>query len=310
MKKAKTYITAAITGAIHTPSLSEHLPITEQQIIDQAVDAHAAGAAIVHIHARNPENGQPSVDKSVLGTIVSGIKKRCNVVICITTGAGLGMSTEERVSAVPEFQPEIASCNAGSFNFYIAPIADKLTSPKFDWEIPYLENTKDFVFSNTFKGISHFVTTMYKHGTLPEFEIYDVGMINNIKYLRDKGIIKGVVYLQFVMGIMGGLPATVDNLVYMNKTARELLGEGNYIWSCAAAGRNQFKLVPAALAMGGNARVGLEDNLYLRPGVLAKNNAEQVAQIRNIAELMGCEIASSDDVREALKLKGADKVNF
>lgn len=310
MKKSQIYITAAITGAIHTPSLSEYLPITEQQIIDQAVDAHAAGAAVVHIHARDPKTGQPSVDKKVLGSIVSGIKKRCNVVICITTGAGLGMSSEERVSAVPEFEPEIASCNAGSFNFYIAPIAGKLTNPKYDWEIPYVENTEDFVFSNTFRGISHFVTTMYKHGTLPEFEVYDVGMISNIRQLRDKGVIKGIIYLQFVMGIMGGLPATVENLAYMHKTARELLGEGNYVWSCAAAGRNQFKLVPAAIAMGGNARVGLEDNLYLRPGVLAKSNAEQVAQIRQIAELMGCEIASSDDVREELKLKGIDKVKF
>lgn len=308
--KNHIFITAAITGAIHTPSLSEYLPVTEQEIIDQAVDAHTAGAAVVHIHARNPQTGQPSVDKSILGTIVSGIKKRCDVIICITTGAGLGMSNEERVSAVPAFQPEIASCNAGSFNFYIAPLAGKLANPKYDWEIPYVENTEDFVFSNTFRGITHFVTTMYQYGTLPEFEVYDVGMLNNIRQLRDKGVIKGVIYLQFVMGIMGGLPATVDNLAYMNKTARELLGEGNYVWSCAAAGRNQFKLVPAALAMGGNARVGLEDNLYLRPGVLARSNAEQVAQIRRIAELMGCDVATSAEVRKELKLKGGDKVAF
>ncbi len=310
MKKSKIWITAAITGSIHTPSLSEYLPVTEQQIIDQAVGAYEAGAAVVHIHGRNPETGQPSVDKQILKSIVSGIRKRCDVVICVTTGAGLGMSLEERVSGIPLLQPEVASCNAGSFNFYIAPIAGKLTNPKFDWELPYVENTEDMVFSNTFRGISKYVTTMYENGTLPEFEVYDVGMINNIKYLRDKGVIKGIIYIQFVMGIMGGLPATVENLAYMTKTARELLGEGNYVWSCAAAGRSQFKLVPAAIAMGGSARVGLEDNLYLRPGVLAKSNAEQVEQIRKIAELMGCGIATPAEVREELKLKGADKVNF
>lgn len=310
MSTPKIHITAAITGAIHTPSLSDHLPVTEREIIDQAVGAHEAGAAVVHIHARDPQTGKPSVDKEILRTIVSGIKERCDVIICVTTGAGLGMSIEERVSGVPLLQPEIASCNAGSFNFYIAPIAGKLTNPKFDWELPYVENTEDLVFSNTFRGVSQYTATMYEYGTLPEFEVYDVGMINNIKYLRDKGVIRGVIYIQFVMGIMGGLPATVDNLAYMNKTARELLGEGNYVWSCAAAGRNQFKLVPAALAMGGNARVGLEDNLYLRPGVLAKSNAEQVEQIRKIAELMGYGIATPAEVREKLKLKGGDRVNF
>lgn len=305
----KIFITAAITGAVHTPSLSEYLPVTPEQIIEQAVGAHAAGAAVVHIHARNPETGAPTQDQSLMRQILTGIKSRCDVIVCVTTGAGLGMSLEERLASVPAFKPEIASCNAGSFNFYIAPIAGKLTNPKFDWEIPYVQGTEDFVFSNTFRGISKYVETMYANGSLPEFEVYDVGMINNIAYLRDKGIIKHPIYIQFVMGIMGGIPATVQNLAYMVDTAQKLLKE-DYVWSCAAAGRNQFPLVSAAMAMGGNARVGLEDNLYLRPGVLAKSSAEQVTQVFEIAERMGFKIASSSEAREKLRLKGIDKVAF
>ncbi|MDR1241309.1 MAG: 3-keto-5-aminohexanoate cleavage protein [Deltaproteobacteria bacterium] len=309
---AKIYITAAITGAIHTPTLSEHLPVTEQEIIEQAIGAHEAGAAVVHIHGRDPNTGQPSVDKKVIGNILSGIRKHCNVIICLTTGAGLGMSLEERVSGVPLFKPEIASCNAGSFNFYLGPLArhKKMSSPKHSWEVPYLENTEDFVFSNTFKGLRHYVRIMYENGSLPEFEVYEVGMINNLAYLRDEGTIKGKIYIQFVMGIMGGIPSTVDNLVFMRKTADELLGRDGYIWSCAAAGRAQLPLVSAALAMGGNARVGLEDNLYLKPGVLAKTSAEQVTAIRSIAEIMGHELADSNEVRAILNLKGSDKVAF
>jgi uncharacterized protein (DUF849 family) len=309
---AKIYITAAITGAIHTPTLSEFLPVTEQEIIDQAVGAYEAGAAVVHIHGRDPKTGQPSVDKEVIGKILSGIRKRCNVIICLTTGAGLGMSLEERVSGVPLFKPEVASCNAGSFNFYLGPLArhKKMSNPKNAWEMPYLLNTEDFVFSNTFKGLRYYLRTMYENGTLPEFEVYEVGMINNLAYLREEGTLKGPIYIQFVMGIMGGIPATVDNLVYMHKTADELLGRDGYIWSCAAAGRAQLSLVSAALAMGGNARVGLEDNLYLRPGVLAKSSAEQVTAIRSIAETMGHEIADSGAARAILKLQGNDKVSF
>lgn len=305
----KIFITAAITGAIHIPTMSEYLPVKPDQIIDQAVGAYEAGAAVVHIHARNPETGAPSQDPNIMRQILTGIKSRCDVIICVTTGAGLGMSVEERLIGVPTFKPEIASCNAGSFNFYIYPIAEKIKSFKHDWELPYLEQTDDFIFSNTFKGVRKYVETMYAHGTLPEFEVYDVGMINNIAYLKNKGVIKSPIYIQFVMGIMGGLPATVPNLAYMVTTAKQLLGD-DFVWSCAAAGRHQFHLVPAAMAMGGNARVGLEDNLYLRPGVLAKNSAEQVTQIREIAERMGYEIASTTEARDILKLKGIDKVAY
>jgi uncharacterized protein (DUF849 family) len=309
-EQRKTIITAAITGAIHTPSMSDYLPTTPQQIIDDAVKAYEAGAAVVHIHARNPETRQPSSDIDIYREIVSGIKKRCNVVICVTTGGGLGMSLEQRIATVPALKPEIASCNAGSIDFVLTPAADTIKQPKYDWEIPYLRNTWDMVFANTFKGIEFYVKTMYEQGTCPEFEVYDVGMINNIAYLRSKGIIKNPVYIQFVMGILGGIPATIENLAFMLKTANDLLGAGTFNWSCAAAGRHQFTLTTAALGMGGHVRVGLEDNLYLRKGVLAKSSGEQVAQLKEIMTRLSIEAASPDEARKILGLKGIAKVAY
>ena len=304
----KIIITAAITGGIHTPSMSPYLPITPQEIIEDAVGACKAGAAVVHIHARDPQTGRPSPDINTVREIVSGIKQRCNVAICITTGGGLGMTIEQRIAVVPAMKPELASCNAGSVNFVLEPAAERITAPKFDWEIPYLKGTWDMIFQNTFKGIEHYVTTMYENQTCPEFEVYDVGMINNVAFMLGRGIIKRPIYIQFVMGILGGIPATIENLSFMVKTARTQLGDFN--WSCAAAGKTQFSLTAAAAAMGGNVRVGLEDNLYLRPGVLAKSSAEQVLQIRSIVEILGLEIASPDDARQILGLKGIDKVAY
>lgn len=230
---SKVIITAAVTGGIHTPSLSPYLPVTEQQIIDDAVSAYKAGAAVVHVHARNPQTGQPSSDKSYFKTILSGIKAQCDVIVCLTTGGALGMTLEERVSPVPVFKPELASCNAGSFNFYIGGLAKNknMKNPKYDWEVPYLVGTEDLIFSNTFKGIRYYTQTMYANQTLPEFEVYDVGMVNNLAYLRNEGELKGTLYIQFVMGIMGAMPATVDNLSYLRRTADELIGRGNYVWS-------------------------------------------------------------------------------
>lgn len=306
----KTIITAAITGAIHVPSMSPYLPITQQQIIDDAVHAAEAGAAVVHIHARNPQTGQPSVDMEIMHEIVSGIKQRSDVVICITTGAGLGMSLEERLRAVPSMQPEIASCNAGSFNFVISGIADKLSNPKFDWEIPYLKNTDDYVFANTYRGLEHYIRTMNEYDTMPEFEVYDVAMINNLAHFKRKGVITKPVYIQYVMGIQGGLPAKVDHLVYMRQVTRELLGDTDVIWSCAGAGKNQLPMAAATLALDGNVRVGLEDNLYVKSGVLARSSAEQVKQVRTLAETMNKEIATPSEARKILSLKGLDKVKF
>lgn len=298
----KVIITAAVTGAVHVPSMTPYLPITPEQIINDAVKACEAGASVVHIHARDPQTGRPTSDLDLMAEIVNGIKLKSDVVICITTGGAIGMTLEERLVAVPTFKPELASCNAGSVNFVLAPAAEKIKEPKFDWEIPFLEGTKDLVFANTFKGLEYYIHTMNEHGTLPEFEVYDMGMINNIAYFVKKGIVKKPIYLQFVMGVLGGIPASVENLVLLVKTAREQLGD--FVWSCAAAGKYQLPLTTAALTLGGNVRVGLEDNIYSKPGVLAKSSSEQVAIIRNIAEHLGKEIATPNDARARLNLKG------
>ena len=304
----KVIITAAMTGSIHTPSMSPYFPHTPEQIIADAVKAHAAGAAVVHIHARNPQDGSPSPDLEIMKEIVTAIKTQCDAVICISTGGAVWMTSEQRLAPAAALKPELASCNAGSVNFVYSPAAEKLVNPQYDWEIPHLKRSDDMVFTNTFTGLEYYITTMNEHEIHPEFEVYDIGMINNIAYFYNKGLIKKPIYLQFVMGILGGIPATVDNLVYMVKTAREQLGE--FVWSCAAAGRAQFPLVTTALAMGGNARVGLEDNLYLRSGVLAKSSAEQVTQIKEIGERLGLEFATSDEARRILELKGIAKVNY
>ncbi len=307
-KQNKIIVTAAVTGATHTPGLSPYFPSTPDEIIADAVKAHAAGAAVVHIHARDPKDCSPTPELAIMRDIASSIKKQCNAVVCVTTGGAVRMTSEERLAPAVDLKPELASCNAGSVNFVFADLATKLHKPRFDWEIPYLQKTNELVFTNTFTGLEYYLKTMKEHGIKPEFEVYDVGMVNNIAYFREKGLIEEPVYLQFVMGILGGIPATVDNLVYLVKTAREQIGD--FVWSCAAAGKAQFPLVTAALAMGGNARVGLEDNLYLKPGVLAKSSAEQVTMIIEIAERLGLEIASSDEAREILSLKGIDKVNY
>ncbi|MEQ3306520.1 3-keto-5-aminohexanoate cleavage protein [Fusobacterium varium] len=295
----KTIITAAITGAVHIPSMSEYLPVTPQQIIDDAVAAYEAGAAVVHIHGRKEKNGEPTGDPEIMKNIVEEIRKRCNVVIGITTGGAIGMSSEERLAAVPFCKAELASCNAGSVNFCFSPIADKIKIPKYDWEIPFVKNTYDLPFVNTFQGIEDYIKVMGENGTKPEFEVYEVGMINNIAYFMKKGLLKGPIYLQFVLGIMGGLPATVDNLLFLYNTAKKQLGD-NFVWSCAAAGKDQFNIVTTAVILGGNARVGLEDNLYIKKGQLAKSNAEGVKNIKEIVELLGKEIATPEEARKIL----------
>ena len=295
----KTIITAAITGAVHIPSMSEYLPVTPQQIIDDAVATYEAGAAVVHIHGRKEKNGEPTGDPEIMKNIVEEIRKRCNVVIGITTGGAIGMSSEERLAAVPFCKAELASCNAGSVNFCFSPIADKIKIPKYDWEIPFVKNTYDLPFVNTFQGIEDYIKVMVENGTKPEFEVYEVGMINNIAYFMKKGLLKGPIYLQFVLGIMGGLPATVDNLLFLYNTAKKQLGD-NFVWSCAAAGKDQFNIVTTAVILGGNARVGLEDNLYIKKGQLAKSNAEGVKKIKEIVELLGKEIATPEEARKIL----------
>lgn len=295
----KVIITAAITGAVHIPSMSPYLPITPEQIINEAVEANKAGAAVVHLHARNPQTGEPTSSPKLMKEIVEGIREKCDVVVGITTGGAIGMTIEERLSAIPICKAELGSCNAGSVNFCFAPIADKIREPKFEWEIPFVKNTYKVPFVNTFAGIEDYINIMEQNGTKPEFEVYEVGMLNNIAYFMNKGILKGPIYIQFVLGVMGGLPADLDNLLFLLRTAEKLLGD-KFIWSCAAAGKEQFDITTAAIILGGNARVGLEDNLYIARGILAKSNAQPVEKVRKIAQLLGRELATPDEARKML----------
>lgn len=308
MKPQKAILTAAITGAVHVSSMSPYLPYTPEQIIEQAVEAHKAGAAVVHIHGRDPKTGAPSADLDVMRQIVTGIKKRCDAIVCVTTGASQMMTVEERLAVVPDLKPELASCNAGSMNFVLAGLLPQVKDDAPKWQKEYLGGTYDNVFANTYKGMETYIKTMEANGTVPEFEVYDAGMINNIAYFIKKGILKEPVYIQFVLGIQGGMPATIENLVFLVNTADKLIE--NYTWSCAAAGKYQFPLTCTALALGGNARVGLEDNLYIRPHVLAKSNAEQIEALVQVAHILGREVASSDEAREILNLKGIEEVNY
>lgn len=299
--KNKRIITAALTGSIHVPSLSPHLPITPGQIIEEGIAAAEAGAAILHIHARNPETGEPSTDLGLYCMIAAGIQAHSDAIIEITTGGKLGSTVEERLAIIPALKPELASCNGGSNNFFIGPLADKIGQPKYDWELPYIEQTSDVILTNTFRSMETYIHIMQANGTKPEFEVFDVGMLSNIDYFLKKGILKGPVYLQFVLGIRGGMPADMDNLLFLYNSARKIFGDG-FLWSCAAAGKSQMELVTAAMTMGGMARVGLEDNLYISKGKLAKSNAEPVAKIRRIAEELGYEVATPAEAREMLRL--------
>jgi len=306
MKKA--IITAALTGSIHTPSMSPYLPVTARQLIDEILAVHAAGGTVCHLHVRDQESGLPNADQDIYREVASEVKKHCDIILCTTTGGKLGAPVEERVAVATSLRPELATLNAGSLNFALFHIVDKIKEWQFDWEKHYLESTDDFIFPNTFKTMRQYLETFEKTETKPEFEIYDTGMINNLAFLIQKGIAKKPVYLQFVMGILGGIPATVQNLVHLYETARRQIGE--FEFSVCAAGNAQFAMCTHSLLMGGNARVGLEDNLYLEKGVLAKSNAEQVAKIIRIARELGIEPATPAEGRAILGLKGLDQVNF
>ena len=306
---SKYIVTAALTGAIHTPTMSPHLPITPDEIAEEARRASEAGAAVVHVHARDPETGQPSADSNLFGDILSRIKNSCQAVVCTTTGGGFGMSVEQRVSVVKTCSPELASLNAGSLNFALHPILDKIKEFKYDWEPQYLGMTEDFIFPNTFKTLREFNQFFAAEDTKPEFEIYDAGMLNNLAFLFQTGTIKKPVYLQFVLGILGGMQATVNNLVFLVNSAREIIGD-DFVWSVCAAGRHQFTMCNLALLMGGNTRVGLEDNLYLEKGAMATSSGQQVEKIIRIGKEHGLEPATPEEAREMLKLKGLEKVRY
>lgn len=306
--KNKAVFTAAVTGSIHTPTMSPHLPVTAQEIIDDIMSVYEAGGAVAHVHVRDEKTGLPNADQETYQRVLSEVKKRCDIVICTTTGGRLGEPVENRVRVVTNLEPELASLNAGSLNFALFQVANNYKSWRHDWEEEYLRGTEDFIFPNTFYTMRKFVQAMAEHGTKPEFEIYDMGMINNLAQLIRDGHVQTPVYLQFVLGILGGIPASIENLVYLLETARRQIGD--FEWSVCAAGRFQMPMTTHALLMGGNARVGLEDNLYLEKGVLAQNSGEQVAKLIRIASEFGIEPATPAEAREILGLKGLDKVNY
>ncbi len=304
----KVIITAAITGSIHTPTMSPYLPITPWEIADEAVRSYEAGAAVCHIHARNPETGQPTPDVNIIKEIITNIKSRCNIVICITTGGGLGMTIEQRVAPVSLYRPELASFNAGSTNFALFPVIPRYPSWKYEWETQYLAMTEDYIFANTFKSMREYCAVFNETGTKPELEIYDSGMVNNIAFMIQAGYLKKPVYIQFVMGVLGGITASPENLLFLVDYARRQIGE--FVFSVCVAGRAQFPICTQSLLIGGNCRVGLEDNLYLEKGKMAKSNADPVEKMVRIAQELGAQPASSDEARNILGLKGIDKVNY
>ena len=304
----KVIITAAITGAIHTPSMSPYLPVTPEQIADEAIKVHEAGGAVAHIHVRDRETGFPNADQDAYLEIAAKVKKRCDLILCFTTGGRLGEPVEKRLKVVSTLKPELSSLNAGSLNFALFHVVNKIKDWKFSWEKEYLEGTEDFIFPNTFRTMRQYLSVMEENETKPEFEIYDVGMINNVAFLIEAGHAKKPVYLQFVMGILGGIAATPQNLNFLVETARNAIGD--FEFSVCAAGRMQFPLCTQSLILGGHARVGLEDNLYLDKGVIAKSNADQVSKIIRIAKELGLEPATPNEARKILNLKGLGRVNF
>jgi len=308
MKKA--IITAAVTGAATFPSQSPHIPITPKEIADEAVVAWKAGAAVVHIHARDPEDGRPSADVELYREIITDIKARCDVVIGITTGAGAGMTIEQRTATISLFKPELGSLNMGSINFSMHPLLDRIKEWKFDWEKDYVEGSRDYIFPNTFASLEQVTTIMKENHTKPELEIYDTSHLYNSAYLVQKGFLEFPLHMQFVLGVMGGTQATVYDLVHLKNTADRLFGD-QYTWSVIGTGwPNEFRLGAVALTMGGHIRVGLEDNLLIDRGELAKSNGQLVEKMRHICEELGSAVATPTEAREMIGLKGMEKVNF
>ena len=308
-KNRKVIITCAVTGAIHTPSMSPYLPITPEEIIDAAVGAAEAGAALVHVHARNPKTGQPDQAPEAFEPFLKVIKQRSNCVINITTGGAPTMLVEERLRPCAHFKPEVASLNMGSMNFGLYPMLNRFKEFKHDWERPYLEGSNDRVFKNTFKDIENILTTCAENGTRFEIECYDIGHLYTLAHFADRGLVKPPFFVQSVFGLLGGIGPHPEDVAHMKRTADRLFGD-DYHWSVLGAGRHQLPIAAMAVAMGGNLRVGLEDSLWLGPGQLAKSNADQVRAARQIIEGLGLEVATPDDAREQLQLKGADKVAF
>ena len=304
-------ITCAVTGSIHTPTMSEYLPITPNEIAADAIAAAEAGASILHLHARNPEDGSPTPDPDVFMEFLPRIKQSTDAVVNITTGGGHGMSLEERCAGALRASPEMTSLNMGSMNFGLYPILDKPFDWKYEWEPKYLEMPRDFIFRNTFKDIEWVLKELGEgHGVRFEFECYDMGHLYNLAHFVDRGLVKPPFFVQTIFGILGGIGADIENLAHMRRIANKLFGEENYEWSILAAGRHQMSFVTTGAILGGNVRVGLEDSLYIGKGEMAKSNGDQVAKIRRIVEDLSLEVATPSEARERLALKGGDQVAF
>jgi uncharacterized protein (DUF849 family) len=310
MDNGKVIITCAITGGMTVPTQSEAIPVTVDEIIEAGVQAAEAGAAVLHIHVREETTGRPVQDPELFGRVLSGLSQRTDAVLQTTTGGGQGMTVEERGAIVPRFKPEMATLNAGSMNFGLYPIAAR-NLPFRDWEREYLESTRDYVFRNTFAGITYLAGLMRDAETRPEIEIYDLGQLYNLRQLVNDGVVEPPFSLQFVLGVLGGSSSEPDHLIYLLRTAERLFGAGSFTWSAAGVGYPaEFELAALALMLGGNVRVGLEDNLRVRRTARAKTNAELVVKAVQLAGLFDKAPASPAEAREYLRLKGADRVAF
>lgn len=305
----KVIITCAVTGAIHTPSMSAHLPVTPDEIAEAAIAAAEAGAAILHLHARDPETGRPTQNPVVFEKFLPRIKQSTNAVVNITTGGSPHMTVEERMQPALRFKPELASLNMGSMNFGLFPMLDRFEKFKYPWEREHLENSRDLVFKNTFMDVENILRAGTENGSRFEFECYDISHLYNLAHFLDRGLAKPPLFVQSVFGILGGIGGHPEDLMHMKRTADRLFG-GDYRWSILGAGRSQMPLASIGAAMGANVRVGLEDSLWIGPGELARSNADQVRKMRQVLEALSLEIASPSDAREMLDLKGGDNVGF
>jgi uncharacterized protein (DUF849 family) len=305
----KVIITCAVTGGVHTPSLSDALPYKPEDIAQQAIDAAQAGAAILHLHARNPEDGSPTGNPEVYARFLPRIHAETDAIINLTTGGSPEMPVEERLAGALRFRPEMCSLNMGSINFAFHGMAQKERKWKFPWEKPYILNSEGFIFRNTFKDVARIYRLMSDFGTRYEHECYDIGHLYNLAYFVDQGLVKPPLFIQSVLGILGGIGADPDNVIFMRRTADRLFGK-DYVWSVLAAGRHQMPLITQAALLGGNVRVGLEDSLHIGRGQLASSNAQQVAKIAGILKELGLEIATPAEARTLLALKGKDQIKL
>ena len=307
--KRKVIITCAPTGAIHTPSMSPYLPVTPQEIGDAALAAAKAGAAILHLHARDPNDGRPTQDPAVFQQFLPRIKAETDAVVNITSGGSPHMTVEERLKPAHFFKPEVASLNMGSMNFGLYPMLERFKEFKHDWERQHLANSRDLIFKNTFKDIEYILTSCGANGTRFEYECYDISHLYNLAHFVDRGLAKPPFFVQSVFGLLGGIGAHPEDLMHMRRTADRLFGS-DYVWSILGAGRNQIPLATLGVAQGSNVRVGLEDSLWIEAGKLAESSAAQVVKIRQVIEGLSLDIATPDEARAMLGLKGADNTNF